>query len=348
LVAAADAPTLSLLEPARGKLLVHLVPTGVEGSTPLDDISMDSADLDSQLTDPAPSWVDDSQQAEGPPAKLARLSPAKGQAAGEDVEVLDASDDDDLPRPGEDAARKNLLQELSQATPLVQARRSKAVYSKRATPSSTVRKSARSQGVAAGTSALVRAQRLTAEKNLEGKTCTDTVTNKGNDFAILDLLPDDHLSSVVRDSCLVFSPTMGCPGEALSIIRAKEKVQAALAETSRRLEQEAAAAKAAAAAGASAEAPREELAAAAAVAPRVERVEGDELPRAERAEGEEPPTGGVGPLGELDGPGAGAQAPVSVDPASPPPPPRSRPKRSCVKVPALAVSKRQYKKRAAK
>jgi hypothetical protein len=248
LVAAADAPTLSLLEPARGKLLVHLVPTGVEGSTPLDDISMDCADLDSQLTDPAPSWVDDSQQAEGPPAKLARLSPAKGMTAVEDVEVLDASDDDDLPRPGEDAARKNLLQEMSQATPLVQARRSKAVYSKRATPSSAVRKSSRSQGVAAGTSALLRAQRLTAEKNLEGKACTDTVKNKGNDFAIPDLLPDDHLSSVVHDSCLVFSPKLGCPGEALSIIRAKEKVQAALAETSRRLDQEAAAAKAVAAA----------------------------------------------------------------------------------------------------
>ncbi|KAK1695684.1 hypothetical protein QYE76_012381 [Lolium multiflorum] len=243
-----DPALLSLLEPTKSKLVVHLVPTGVEGSTPLEDISMDSADPDSQLTDPAPSWVDDSQQAEGPPAKLARLSPAKDMTAVEDVEVLDASDDDDLPRPGEDAARKNLLQEMSHATPLVQARRSKAVYSKRATPSSAVRKSSRSQGVAAGTSALVRAQRLTAEKNLEGKACTDTVKNKGNDFAILDLLPDDHLSSVVRDSCLVFSPKLGCPGEALSIIRAKEKVQAALAETSRRLEQEAAVAKAAAAA----------------------------------------------------------------------------------------------------
>ncbi|KAK1632912.1 hypothetical protein QYE76_007227 [Lolium multiflorum] len=348
LVAAPDAPTLSLLEPARGKLLVHLVPTGVEGSTPLEDISMDSADPDSQLTDPAPSWVEDSQQAEGPPAKLARLSPAKDMTAVEDVEVLDASDDDDLPRPGEDAARKNLLQEMSHATPLVQARRSKAVYSKRATPSSAVRKSSRSQGVAAGTSALVRAQRLTAEKNLEGKACTDTVKNKGNDFAILDLLPDDHLSSVVRDSCLVFSPKLGCPGEALSIIRAKEKVQAALAETSRRLEQEAAVAKAAAAACASVEAPRVELAVAADAAPRVERVVGEVHPRVERAESEEPLTGGVGPPGELGGPGAGAQAPVAVDPASSPPPPRSRPKRSCVKVPALAVSKRQYKKRAAK
>jgi hypothetical protein len=61
LVAAPDAPTLSLLEPARGKLLVHLVLTSVvEGSIPLGDDSMDSADLDSQITDPVPSWVDDS------------------------------------------------------------------------------------------------------------------------------------------------------------------------------------------------------------------------------------------------------------------------------------------------
>jgi hypothetical protein len=40
---------------------------------------------------------------------------------------------------------------------------------------------------------------------------------------------------VVKDSCIVFSPTLGNPGEALTIVRAKERVQAALAATARRL-----------------------------------------------------------------------------------------------------------------
>jgi hypothetical protein len=94
---------------------------------------------------------------------------------------------------------------------------------------SAVRKSSRTQGAAAGTSALLRAQRLTAEKNLEGKAGNTVTKNKGNDFVILDLLSDAHLTSVVRDSCMVFSPRVGNSGEAFSIIRAKERVQATLA-----------------------------------------------------------------------------------------------------------------------
>jgi hypothetical protein len=62
-----------------------------------------------------------------------------------------------------------------------------------------------------------KAYRLTAEKNLD----------KGNDFSILDAHSDSHLSLVVKDSCLVFSPSAGTPSEALSLVRAKEKVQAA-------------------------------------------------------------------------------------------------------------------------
>jgi hypothetical protein len=333
-------PSLSLLEPARGKLLVHLVPTSVvEGSTPLDDDSMDSADLDSQLTDPVPSWVDDRKQAKGLPAKLARFSPAVSLAAPEDVEVVDASDDEELPRPVGDAAHKNLLQEMTEATPLVQALRSKAIYSKRATSTPAVRKSSRTQGAAAGTSALLRAQRLTAKKNLEGKAGIDTVKDKGNDFAILDLLPDEHLSSVVRDSCLVFSPKLGCPGEALSIIRAKEKVQAALAETSRSLDREAkaaAAAKVAAAAGALAEAPRVELAA------------GEETPRAELTPGEAAPPSELGRHGAGALKSASRELALTVAPDAVSAPTRSRPRRSCAKAPALAVSKRHYKKRAPK
>lgn len=242
-----------------------------------------------------------------------------------DVEVVDASEDEELPRPAGDGLHKNLLKELSEVTPLAQARRSKVVYSKRVTSasSSAVRKSSRTKGAAAGTSALLRAQRLTAEKNLEGKAGNNITKDKGNDFAILDLLSDAHLSSVVRDSCLVFSPKAGDQGVALSIIRAKEKVQVALAETSRRLELEA---KVAAAAKAAAEeAPRVELAAGVASPPAASNLPGEGAP--ESAPKAHALTAGVGNESA---------------------PPRSRPRRKCAKAPVLAVSKRQYKKRAPK
>jgi hypothetical protein len=333
-------PSLSLLEPSKSKLAVHLVPaSGVDGIRPLATDSLDSlgsADMDSQITDPAPSWVDDSQQAEGPPTKMAKLTSANTLGGSAEVEVVDASDEEEMPLPNDDGVRKNLLKELSEAAPLAQARRSKAVYSKRAASATpAVRKSARSQGATAGTSALLRAQRLTAEKNLEGKAGPNTYPEKGNDFAILDLLSDAHLSSVVRDSCLVLSPTTADPGEALSIIRAKEKVQAALAETARRLELEAKAAAAAKAAlvAVAGEAPRGEPA----HTPGVEQP--DDLAATPVALGS---PGAVVPasVGSTGAPSAGAvAAPV---------PTRSRPRRSCAKAPALTVSKRQYKKRASK
>jgi hypothetical protein len=74
----------------------------------------------------------------------------------------------------------------------------------------------------------VRAQQLSTKKNLEGR-MTLIGKEKGNDFDVLDILPDSHLSSVVTDSCLVFNPSAGEPGEALPIIRAKEKVRAIIA-----------------------------------------------------------------------------------------------------------------------
>jgi hypothetical protein len=60
-------------------------------------------------------------------------------------------------------------------------------------------------------------------------------------FSVLDLLPDSHLSSVISDSCIVFVPSAGSPGEVLSLLRAQEKVQAALAEVAMCKEQEMAA-----------------------------------------------------------------------------------------------------------
>jgi hypothetical protein len=77
-----------------------------------------------------------------------------------------------------------------------------------------------------------KAKRLTAEWNL------DSDAGNSDAFSVLDLLPDSRLSLVITDSCVVFVPSVGSPGEALSILRAKEKVQAALAELAFRKERE--------------------------------------------------------------------------------------------------------------
>jgi hypothetical protein len=77
-----------------------------------------------------------------------------------------------------------------------------------------------------------KARRLAAEKNLD--------MERGTDHVILVLHSDFHLSSIIRDSCVVFNPAVGTPGEILSMIRAKEQLQAALAVV--RQQQEAAAA----------------------------------------------------------------------------------------------------------
>jgi hypothetical protein len=75
---------------------------------------------------------------------------------------------------------------------------------------------------------------MAAEKNLE----TTKGKAKGNDFLVLDVLLDKPILSIVRDNCLLFHPRAGSPEEDISLIRAKEKVQAALAETRRRLDLE--------------------------------------------------------------------------------------------------------------
>jgi hypothetical protein len=83
-----------------------------------------------------------------------------------------------------------------------------------------VRKSGTNQGTAANTPVMEKATRMAAEKNLE----TTKAKSKGNDSSALDLLSDAHISSVVRDCCLLFHPRVGAPSEAISLIRAKEKV----------------------------------------------------------------------------------------------------------------------------
>jgi hypothetical protein len=82
-----------------------------------------------------------------------------------------------------------------------------------------VRKSGRNKGTLANLLVMEKAQRLVVGKNLE----------IGNDFHILDSQSDDHLASVLLDSCVTFVPSVGTLCEALSLLRAKEKVQVALA-----------------------------------------------------------------------------------------------------------------------
>jgi hypothetical protein len=105
--------------------------------------------------------------------------------------------------------------------------------SKPGTKTASARKSSRNKGMAANKPILEKAQMRAAEKNLE----------TGN-FTALDSLSDDHLLAVAADSCVVFTPAAGTPVEAISLIRAKERVQAALAEVAARKELELAARKA--------------------------------------------------------------------------------------------------------
>jgi hypothetical protein len=48
-----------------------------------------------------------------------------------------------------------------------------------------------------------------------------------------------HISSVIADSCIVFVPSAGSREEAISHLRAKEQVQAALAEAAAKKERQA-------------------------------------------------------------------------------------------------------------
>ncbi|KAK1606979.1 hypothetical protein QYE76_030652 [Lolium multiflorum] len=88
------------------------------------------------------------------------------------------------------------------------------------------RKSARLQGPASAVSAMEKAQHRTASKNLD----------PAGTFTPLAHLPDDHLSSVARDSGLSFMTEKHTEAEILSLVRAKEAAQALLAQAALRKE----------------------------------------------------------------------------------------------------------------
>jgi hypothetical protein len=189
----------------------------------------------STVTDPLSSWSVDSPEPMGPPAKVARREVAD-DAVAEEVLVMGVTEEEGGVEEGQEVV-KDLLRETRAATPVVRGPRSAAIPYARRTASktaTTVRKSARHGKGAATSTVMEKAQQLAADKNLD-TVIINKVADKGMDFAVLDILPDSHLSSVVKDSCIIFSPSKGSPGEALSLVRAKERVQAALAATARRL-----------------------------------------------------------------------------------------------------------------
>jgi hypothetical protein len=59
-----------------------------------------------------------------------------------------------------------------------------------------------------------------------------------SDFAILQKVPDDKLLAVAHDSCILFPSAAGNPAPLISLIHAKELVQADLALARDRIEEE--------------------------------------------------------------------------------------------------------------
>jgi hypothetical protein len=201
----------------------------------------------------------------------------------------------------------DLQLEATKTVHLSQGKRSKVVTvgcSKKPPQAAPVRKSGRIKGALAHMLAMEKEQRLTAGKNLETGM-----------FDVLDAHSDDHLSSVLVDSCVMFVPSVGTPGEALSLLRAKEKVQAALARVAaEKAELEARAAREAAAALSS----KADL---------------------------------VADAGPMDGPplgGPGDPSDTSSGMGGDPGPSSRRPRRACAKRPKLTVRKGRGKKGASK
>ena len=113
-----------------------------------------------------------------------------------------------------------LRAEMTKATPISTAKRSKAVVT---TPVAQERVSSRPKGAKGNLPALQRAQLLLAQKNME------TEGNPLPHFTIFDDYSDECLGSILGDSGVDLSYE-GEARELLSLIRSKEIAQAALAQ----------------------------------------------------------------------------------------------------------------------
>ncbi|KAM0871734.1 hypothetical protein ACQ4PT_039188 [Festuca glaucescens] len=188
------------------------------------DDSMAMLETESQVTDPISSWMLDS------PAKD-MYTEATTMGIMKELEVLGKVPT--VCKEGvEDATMTDLQEEVrlsllkSKRTRTVPASPSATTRKRAATASAPVRKSSRNGG-AVTIPVMERAHKLTVEKNVE----------TGTSFSALGTRSDAQLSSVIQDSCLIFNSSVGSVSEILSLVRAKENAQAALAETAFRKEQ---------------------------------------------------------------------------------------------------------------
>ena len=115
------------------------------------------------------------------------------------------------------------------SAPVARDPRSKAV------PVVAQRSSGRSRGNSESP-VLDRAMRRAADKNTPGNSPAPSPLFE---FAVLQSIPDAHLLDVAKDSCVLFRPEVGTPGEVVSMLKAKELAQAQLALTREKLEREA-------------------------------------------------------------------------------------------------------------
>ncbi|KAK1679257.1 hypothetical protein QYE76_040105 [Lolium multiflorum] len=194
-----------------------------------EELSVASGETSSQVTDPVHSWLLDS------PLKSGGLE--SGRAASKalpvlEVEMGDVEAGEATPKHQGQQPLADLRTAATATAPLAQGKRTrtevlmapiKAI--KKKGPVGSVRKSARHGGAAAST-AMEKAQKLAAERNLDPATGTNP---DPDDFSILDARSDSQLGAVLKDSCILFVPSAGTPVEAISLLRAKEEAQAALA-----------------------------------------------------------------------------------------------------------------------
>jgi hypothetical protein len=194
-----------------------------------------SGETVSQVTDPSSSWLlssplsrDAGTMAPASPASVVLLGAPISQGGPVSAPILESvtpprGQEVEMVPVGPVVGVPDLQREATKAVSLSQGKRSKVVTvgcSRKPAVAAPVRKSGRIKGSLASLPAMEKAQRLTAEKNLE----------TGNDFIILDSHSDEHIASVLLDSCVTFAPSAGTTCEALSLLRAKEKVQDALAK----------------------------------------------------------------------------------------------------------------------
>ncbi|KAK1683243.1 hypothetical protein QYE76_044091 [Lolium multiflorum] len=194
-----------------------------------EELSVASGETSSHVMDPVHSWLLDS------PIKSGCLE--DGRAASKDLPMVEVEmGDEEAGEASLDQGRPQPVEDLRSAAtavaPLAQGKRTRTEVHmapiktiKKKVPAGTVRKSTRHSG-AASTSAMEKAQKLAAERNLDPALAgTDP---DPDDFSILDARYDSQLGVVITDSCILFVPSAGTPVEAISLLRAKEEAQAAL------------------------------------------------------------------------------------------------------------------------